>query len=113
MQTTISEAARRLGISEKTVRRRVHNGELPGTQVSTPQGFTWMVDMPDEVPSDDNGVGESGNENHSDLRELVETLKGELVRKNTQIEQLHVIIQQQALALPAPKENGRSWWRFW
>ena len=71
-----------------------------------------MVDMPDEIPSEDPEVGERGEEN-SGLRELVETLKEELTRKNTQIEQLHVIIQQQALALPAPKENGRSWWQFW
>jgi len=112
MQSTISEAARRLGLSEKTVRRRLHNGELPGTQLSTPQGFTWMVDLPEEVPSEDANGGDRG-EDHSDLRELVERLKEELGRKNTQIEQLHVLLQQQALALPAPKENGHSWWQFW
>ena len=71
-----------------------------------------MVDMPDEVPSDENGAGDRG-EGHSDLRDLVETLKEELTRKNTQIEQLHVLLQQQAMALPAPKENGRPWWQFW
>lgn len=111
MQTTISEAARRLGVADKTVRRRVHNGELLGTQVSTPQGFTWMVEIPDEVPNQDAGAGER-SEDHSDLRELVETLKEELARKNTQIEQLHVLLQQQAMALPAPKDQ-RNWWRFW
>ncbi len=109
MQTTIPEAARRLGLSEKTIRRRVHNGDLTGTQVSTRQGFTWMVDIPDDVPGEDARSDERGEDN-PDLRELVATLKDELARKNTQIEQLHVLLQQQALALPAP---GRSWWRFW
>jgi DNA-binding Lrp family transcriptional regulator len=47
MQVTISEAARLLGLSEKTVRRRVVRGELPGIQEATPQGYTWFVNVPD------------------------------------------------------------------
>ena len=39
MEVTITEAARRLGISERTVRRRLHSEELVGRQVTTPQGF--------------------------------------------------------------------------
>jgi hypothetical protein len=33
--------------------------------------------------------------------------------KDRQIEQLHVLLQQAQAALPAPRGNGRSWWRFW
>ena len=34
---------------EKTVRRRVRGGELPGTQTVTPQGYRWAVEVPDGV----------------------------------------------------------------
>ncbi len=118
MQVSISEAARILGLPEKTVRRRVRGGELPGTQTATPQGYRWTVEVPDEVPDQEKEVGEQG-EHGSMMRELLDTfkeevatLKDELARKNTQIEQLHVLLQQQAVALPAPREN-RSLWRFW
>ena len=47
------------------------------------------------------------------VEQRMETLREELARKNTQIEQLHVLLQQQAVALPAPRENRRSWWRLW
>ena len=50
MQVTIAEAARLLGLSEKTVRRRVVRGELPGIQEATPQGYTWFVDIPEQSP---------------------------------------------------------------
>jgi transposase-like protein len=115
MQVTISEAARSLGVSEHTVRRRVRSGELPGKQVATPQGFTWIVDIPDDLPEP-----ETFSSEERALRELVANLQDrinaqgkELEAKNKQIEQLHVLLQQAQAALPAPRENGRPWWRFW
>jgi len=111
---SIKETAQRLGVAETTVRRRIRNGEVHARQVSRPQGFVWMVELPDEVRSESNGAQpeEHHTEDCAGLRELVETLKEELARKNTQIEQLHVLLQQQAVALPAPREN-RPWWRLW
>jgi transposase-like protein len=112
MQTTIPEAARHLGVSEHTVRRRVRSGELPGKQVATPQGFTWVVDIPDGLPEPVTSSSEV-----QALRELVANLQDrinaqgkELEAKNKQIEQLHVLLQQAQAALPAPREN-RPWWR--
>ena len=77
MQVSISEAARRLDLPEKTVRRRVRNGELPGTQTVTPQGYRWTVEVPDEVPHQDNQVGDQG-ENGSVMRELLDVFKEEV-----------------------------------
>jgi hypothetical protein len=112
MQTTISEAARRLGVSEHTVRRRVRSGELSGKQVPTPQGFTWIVDIPEDLPEPETSSSEVQS-----LRELVANLQDrinaqgkELEAKNKQIEQLHILLQQAQAALPAPRDN-RSWWR--
>jgi predicted site-specific integrase-resolvase len=114
MQTTIPEAARRLGVSEHTVRRRVRSGELPGKQVATPQGFTWVVDIPDDAPESETSSGEV-----QALRELVVNLQDrisaqdkELEAKNKQIEQLHILLQQAQAALPAPRDN-RPWWQRW
>jgi len=41
----IAEAARRLGVSMDTVRRRLKRGELPSERRETPQGFVWWVNL--------------------------------------------------------------------
>src|SRR5215211_2988760 len=43
---TLSEAARRLGVSKQTVRRRLKQDALEGRQVDTPFGPTWQVHVP-------------------------------------------------------------------
>ena len=57
MEVGLAEAARLLGISEATVRRRVHNGELPGKQIPTRQGFVWMVEVDDDLAPDNPDPG--------------------------------------------------------
>jgi predicted site-specific integrase-resolvase len=112
MQVTIAEAAQLLGLSEKTIRRRVVTGRLHGTQMSTYKGYTWLVDVPDDLIEPETG------ELHA-LRDRVVAQDRELEAKNkqieqlhVQIEQLHVLLQQSQAALPAPRD-GHSWWRFW
>ena len=77
MQVTIQEAANTLGIAESTVRRRIRNGELEGQQMPTPQGYAWLVDLPEnlkiEKENDQSLVGESGL-----LRELVDSLRSHM-----------------------------------
>jgi len=113
---SITDAATRLGISPDTVRRHIGNGKLTGHQEPTAQGFRWQVEVPENgadpgPPADPiPGPGPTNGEAEV-LRELVATLQGELAAKNGQIQELHVLLQQQA-ALPAPKES-RRWWQFW
>jgi hypothetical protein len=122
MQVTIAEAAERLRLSEHTVRRRVKSGELPSTQVATPQGFVWMVELPDDsTAGDSDTTGEVRA-----LRELIDQMANQLLvmkdqleskdrqleSKDRQIEQLHVLLQQAQAALPSPRE-GRPWWKWW
>jgi hypothetical protein len=139
---TIKEAAQRLVLSELTIRRRLHAGLLTGHKEKTPQGFVWMVELPDDVPgvkTKKNGDKEDDKENQS-LAELVAALsarvevqqelievlqdqiqahKDQLEAKDKQIEargrevqELHVLLQQAQAALPAPRGN-RPWWWFW
>ena len=89
--------------------RRLHNGELPGTQVATPQGFVWTVEMPDDTPNGHANDKATGGELEA-LKELVAVLKDQIETKDQQIKELHILLQQAQAALPAPREN-RSWWR--
>lgn len=117
MQVTIQEAAHTLGIAESTVRRRIRNGELEGQQMPTPQGYTWLVDLPDDLAIEKEAEQEIGVESGL-LRELVDSLRshvngleGQLGTKDRQIEQLHVLLQQVQAALPAPSER-KPWWKL-
>ena len=123
MQVTIVEAARLLGLSEKTVRRRVVRGELPGIQEATPQGYTWFVDIPDQSPEFEaempSGELQALRELNVALQDRIEAQDRELEAKNLQlaakdeqIRELHILLQHAQAALPAPGDN-RSWWRFW
>ncbi len=131
------EAARRLGVSVDTVERKLKRGELSGQKDSRPRGWRWLIEIQEDVADTSApataahdpafaSAEASANEIQA-LRELVNTLKEdvgsfrnqveadreELTAKNRQIEQLHVLLQQAQVALPAPKENRQSWWRFW
>jgi hypothetical protein len=55
MQVTLAEAAQILGLSEKTVRRRVVSGRLQATQMSTYKGYTWIVELPDDMAKPESG----------------------------------------------------------
>ena len=132
------EAARRLGVSIDTVERKLKRGELSGQKEPRSRGWRWLVEVPEDVtgaegsaaPASDpaEAPADAGASDSPALCELVHILKDqvdslrkqveadreELAAKNRQIGELHVLLQQQAqAALPAPKENRQSWWRFW
>jgi excisionase family DNA binding protein len=46
---SVQEAAEHLGLNEKTVRRRIHLGQIPAIKVPRPQGFEWRVYL-DGIP---------------------------------------------------------------
>jgi predicted RNase H-like nuclease (RuvC/YqgF family) len=131
---SIQEAAVRLGVSIETIRRRIHNGQLSASQSPTPQGFVWLV----ELPNNEDEVSPP-SENGQVLRELVASLQAQVEAQQKQMDQqlaayqeqlqakdkqletrareiqeLHVLLQQAQKALPAPKADRQSWWqRLW
>jgi excisionase family DNA binding protein len=120
MKVTISEAARLLQISERTIRRRLHTGELQGSQVSTSGGFAWMVEVPEDLPGDSPDSGEKAATAALIARmaaqieaqqEQLAVKDSQLESKDRQIEQLHVLLQQAQTALSAPREGRQPWWR--
>jgi excisionase family DNA binding protein len=46
---SVQEAAEHLGLNNKTVRRRIHLGQIPAIKVPRPQGFEWRVYL-DGIP---------------------------------------------------------------
>jgi predicted site-specific integrase-resolvase len=117
---TIAEAAQRLGVSQDTVHRRLKKGQLTGRQQTTPQGFTWLIEMPVETCNVENGAPAdtpadapvSAGELQR-LEQIIELLQNQVEAKDQQIKELHILLQQAQAALPAPREDRRSWWRFW
>jgi hypothetical protein len=126
-EVSIKEAARRLGVTEVTIRRRIRDGHLHAHQQPRPQGFTWVVTLPDqgEQSSIPSGQTSDGNDGIEDSRredvlediirrqdETIHHLRHELETRGKEIEQLHVLLQQAQAALPAPG-GGRRWWKWW
>jgi hypothetical protein len=134
---TMTEAARRLDVTVETVKRRLRRGELQGHKQPRPQGFAWLIEMPedtgdqDSTPSVTPSDTPTSNAEVHRLEDMISLLQkelaiareelehqrsmyqSELVSKNKQIEQLHILLQQAQAALPAPRDN-RSWWqRLW
>ena len=124
----VAEAARRLCVSEDTVKRRLHKGELLGYRQTRPQGFTWLIELPDEPEKlDDTGTADTEDTPATttvsavEVRRLEESfgvVKMELDLchqqikvKDRQIEQLHALLQQSQTLLPALKRERPQWWR--
>jgi hypothetical protein len=135
---TITEASHQLGVSVHTLKRRLKRGEIEGQQQTTPQGFVWLIEVPDEAPKVDVGTSDGDHipvnapcgtldgipnatqrELHR-MEEFIESLKGEvstlrsqLETKDRQIGELHVLLQQAQAALPVPRDNRPWWQRLW
>ncbi len=78
---TVAEAADRCGCSEKTIRRRIKNGQLCGVAVPTAKGFEWRVYLDTtQPPTLDATEEEDGQEDVQDTREDVQVDHAALVR---------------------------------
>jgi hypothetical protein len=133
----MEEAARRLGVSVATIRRRLHSGELQGSQEPTSQGFKWLVEVSElatagtasksNSQTDSKGVSDSvsdlgggmssvstANGEVGALKETIAILREELEARRREVQELHVLLQHAQAALSAPKEDHLSWWqRLW
>jgi len=109
-KVSIGEAARRLGVSTDTIRRRIGKGELLAHREPTPQGYRWEV----ELQLNDQPL----NGQDSNLEVLVTTLQAqvqaqaeELDARRREVQELHILLQTAQTALTAPK--SKPWWRRW
>jgi hypothetical protein len=134
----LPEAARELGVSVDTVRRRLKRGELRGERRSIPQGFVWWVCLDSSAVQAE--VGSTPRRailaEVSELGKLVRELQAENRNLAGQIgfyQAQHQQMQEKILMLEAPKapesapegqevalvqeEGNRAdsipWWRLW
>lgn len=105
---SVSEAAKAFDVSVDTIRRRMKKGELDTRREQTPQGFQWLIRLPDDAgkespqnrpespqtaaPIDQGSVIVYG----PDPRDtLIETLQRELDLRNREVARLHEVIGRQ------------------
>jgi predicted transcriptional regulator len=122
-RVSIPEAARRLGVTQDTIRRRIRKGEVAAYQEPRPQGYVWFVDVPEEELSSEEPPYPNFKEETSEvqlLREMMELLRDELKTKDRQLEarerevqELHILLQQFQTALPAAGDNCSWWYKLW
>jgi excisionase family DNA binding protein len=137
---SVQEAAKLLGIHEKTVRHRIRTGELVAVKVPRPQGFEWQVylegsppaqvepsspQVSDQIDSPSvqlNGPPRQGD--NAELVRLVEKLHDENRQLAGQVGFLQAKLQdaqERINLLEAPKDEPaspaelgtkpRPWWR--
>ena len=129
----VAEAAQRLGVSTDTIKRRLKRGELQGQRQDTPQGFIWLVAIP-ESSYKVNGTADSSSDAMATesytmasamadamakevrrLEEMVEMLQKELDHRAQEMERMQILLQQAldpARAIAAPRQL--PWWlRLW
>jgi len=135
------DAAAHFGVSVETVERRLRKGELQGQKQARPQGFTWLVEVPD--PPDDPGhdhvapllgtpvITPVVTPSDTPLPELVQSLQDQIhtlkdqlrvmnqalsSRDKENLELVTVIRQAQAMLPPPPTEPERRrgfWGWLW
>jgi hypothetical protein len=111
----MEEAARQLGVSVATIRRRLHSGELQGFQEPTSQGFKWLVEVPELTAADTSSKphSQANSEGISDgesdladdmssalatkgevaaLKETIVILREELEAHQREVQELHVLL---------------------
>jgi excisionase family DNA binding protein len=120
-QVTVEEAARRLGVSSITIRRRLKRGQLQAVKIDTPQGHQWLVQLHEPDGQDDQSAAHAATEQASTppieqvpatdalAREIArleahnQDLRAQLDDRVREIERLHTILSQTVRALPVPE----------
>ncbi len=136
MWVTKKDAAAHFGVSVETVERRLRKGELKGQKQARPQGFTWLVEIPDPrgdpghdlvaPPSDtpvltpvvtpsDNPLPDlvqSLQDQISSLKDQLRVMNQALSSRDNQITELVTVVRQQQAMLPPPQVQRRRWWQI-
>jgi excisionase family DNA binding protein len=115
-QVPLNDAAQLLGVSTKTVWRKIKKGELPAQKVNG----QWLIEV--ELPSGQSGQGFSQEHDTASgqyrqtfeisteiqvLKATIEFLRGQLEEKDKQISELHVLLLQKQL----PQSSSPKWWQ--
>ena len=120
-EVTIAEAAKCLGMSIDSIRRRIAKNELKARKVPSPHGEIYLVELPDDAAPAP-AVTEENEDNTvaiEAMRKTISILETELESRRREVQELHVLLQQAQKQLPPGKtEDAKeetpvkiSWWR--
>jgi hypothetical protein len=105
---SINDAARQLGLSPDTVRRRIRIGVLAAHQKPRGRGYQWIVDLPDAQPGTDAAGEPNADMGHAptieeyqqmkqqviDLRRMLEVATAELEARRSETGRLLALLEQ-------------------
>ena len=120
-EVTIAEAAKCLGKSTDSIRRRIAKGELKARKVPSPHGEIYLIELPDSATTT-SSVNRDKEDNPiavEAMRKTISILETELEARRREVQELHVLLQQAQKQLPPGKSEGTaeeapkkvSWWR--
>ena len=106
-EVTIAEAAKCLGISIDTVRRRISKEELKARKVPSPHGEIYLVELPGGfTPSQESPKEKIENTSEIEaMKKTISILEVELEARRREVQELHVLLQQSQRQLPSGKEE--------
>ena len=119
-EVTIAEAARCLGMSIDSIRRRIAKGELNAHKVPSPHGEIYMVEIPeDALPAETNEEKIDSTATIDAMLKTISVLENELDARRREVQELHVLLQQAQKQLPPGKAENKaaeapqkvSWWK--
>ena len=123
MGMTIGQAATTLGVSEKTVRRRIKRGLLNAKLMGDPPHYEIEpveIGIDEDLSSQkDQSVQAVMDHGHATgyniaYQDLIDMLKEQLTEKDGQIKELHILLQgaqeQAGRMLTARVQKKRNWW---
>ena len=106
-EVTIAEAARCLGMSIDSIRRRIAKDELKARKVPSPHGEIYLVELPDDaIPATATPAAEEKEDNTvaiEAMRQTILILETELEARRREVQELHVLLQQAQKQLPPGK----------
>ena len=114
-RVTKVEAARILGVSARTINRKIASGELQTERETYGKRRVLVLldaeSVPD-APVDDSEEVVQLRERVAGLQDLVDHLHDQLDFERERYAELYHDVKTGALALPAPN-SSRRWWKFW
>jgi excisionase family DNA binding protein len=125
---SVEQAARALGISTKTVRRKIASGELPSRKEPTPRGERWLVQLSGQIaPSTTLDTGQNApvqsllvlsqgfqalQEHNTGLAQELARVQDERVDMSRQLGRLEAELAAARTEVERLKKS-RPWWQRW